>query len=151
MLILYFINVALRSDGDDLRCAERHPMWISINEFCAHLTAAEVCDWSHGATLLCDDLLDNSDLRKEPILFALALSAAAQHMIHAALNVYTFCELARTSWKLTYRWDEWKTMFKAAEIVGSVEAKNDALSAAVAMDTADRLYIQTSSRSTPIV
>lgn len=31
-------------------------------------------------------------------------------------------------------------MFKAAEIVGSVEAKNDALSAAVAMDTAERLY-----------
>ena len=31
-------------------------------------------------------------------------------------------------------------MFKAAEIVGSVEAKNYVLSAAVAMDTIERLY-----------
>lgn len=103
VLILHFISVALRSDGEDLRRAETHPLWININEFCAHLTTAEVCDWSHGATLLYDVLLDNQNLREEPILFAVAVSAAAKHMIHAASNVYTFCELAWTSWNLTYR------------------------------------------------
>lgn len=140
VLILHLISVALRSDGEDLRRAETHSLWISINEFCAHLTKAEVCDWSHGATLLCDVLLDNPNLREEPILFAVALSAAAQHMIHAASNVYTFCELARTSWNLTYRWDEWKAMFKAAETVESMEAKSDVLAAVVEMDKAERLY-----------
>lgn len=42
--MLYFIYVALWSDSKDLREAETHPMWISINEFCADLTTAKVCD-----------------------------------------------------------------------------------------------------------
>lgn len=57
------LYLALRSDGEDPDHTETHPLWISINEFCAHLTAASTCDWSHGARLLCDDLLDNPDLR----------------------------------------------------------------------------------------
>lgn len=101
---------------------------------------ASVRDWSHGATLLCDDLLDNLDLRWNPTLFALALSAAAQHMIHAASNVYTLCKRARTRWNLTYPWEEWKAMFQEAETVENVALRNDALSAAIAMVTAERLH-----------
>lgn len=116
------------------------PLWISINEICAHLTTAKVCDWSDNATFLCDDLLNNPTLREKPILFTLALSTAAQHMIHTTSNVYTFCKRARTNWGLTYRWKEWKAIFKEAETVENVKARNGALSAAVAMDKAERLY-----------
>ena len=71
---------------------------------------------------------------------ALALSAAAQHMIHAALNVYTYSEKSRTSWGLSYRWEGWKAVLKEAETVKNVKARNDALSAVVAMDAAERLH-----------
>ena len=54
-------------------------------------------------------------LRKDPTLFTVALSAASQHMIHAALNLYTFCERSRTCFGLTYRWEDWKAVFKEAE------------------------------------
>lgn len=64
------------------------------------------------APVLCDDLLDNPKLHENPTLFALALSAAAQHTIHATLNVHAYCEKARTSWGRTYRWGNWKLLLK---------------------------------------
>lgn len=64
------------------------------------------------APVLSDDLLDNPKLHENPTLFALALSAAAQHMIHAILNVHAYCEKARTSWGRTYRWENWKLLLK---------------------------------------
>lgn len=79
-------------------------------------------------------------LRRSPILFAVALSAAAQYMIPAASNVYAHCEKSRTCFGQTYRWEDWKAVFKQAGSVENVKARNDALSAAVAMDTAERLF-----------
>ena len=81
---------ALWSDSRDLEKPVRHLHWISLNKFLARLTKANICDWSPNASVLCDELLDNLELRENPILFANALSAAAQFMIHAALNVYTY-------------------------------------------------------------
>lgn len=111
-----------------------------MNEFSASLTKAKVCYWTLGAIFWYDELVDNSELRENSILFTLALSAAAQHLIHAAFNHYTYCEKARTSWGLSYQWEEWKAAFKEAEIFKNVRARNDAGSAVVAMDMAWRLY-----------
>lgn len=61
-------------------------------------------------------------------------------MINAALNFYTYCEKSRTSWSRTYRWEEWKAVFKETGNVENVEARNEALSAAATMDTAERIY-----------
>lgn len=58
-------------------------------------------------------------------------------MIHAASDVYTFYELVRTNWGLKCRWPEWKAMFKEAKTVENVEARNYALTAAEAMETAE--------------
>lgn len=93
---------------------EEHPFWISLNEFCTRLTKVNICDESKNAINLCNSLLEDykldknstdydyilSDItekiRKHPNLIAIILSAAAQYIIHAALNVYTFCERCRT-------------------------------------------------------
>lgn len=72
-----------------MRRAEEHPRWISINEFTARLTKA---DWTHNAIFSFDDLLDKLILRENPILFLVALYAAAQYMLHAAFNVLAFCK-----------------------------------------------------------
>ncbi|MCJ1348978.1 hypothetical protein MMC31_007211, partial [Peltigera leucophlebia] len=37
------------------------------------------------------------------------------------------------------RWEEWKAVLKEAEAIENIEPRNGALSAAVAMDTAERL------------
>lgn len=93
--------------------------------------------WSNNVAILCDHILGNLCLREELIFFALALSAVAQHMTHAASDVYTFYELARTNWGLKCRWPEWKAMFKEAKTVENVEARNYDLTAAEAMETAE--------------
>lgn len=89
--------------------AEKHPLWISLNEFCGRLTQAGICDESRNAADLCNSLLENhkldenstdfdfelssiaQKLRTHPTMFTTALSAAARYMIHAALSLYTFC------------------------------------------------------------
>lgn len=79
-------------------------------------------------------------IRKDPILFALALSAASQHMIYAALDLYTFCERSRTCFGRTYRWDDWKAVFQEAETIENAPARKDALSAVLSMNTAERIH-----------
>ena len=132
------LYLALWSDSRDLEKLECHLHWIS--EFAARLTKANICDWSLNASVLCDELLENPELRENPIWFAIALSAAAQFMIHAALNVYTFSKTQRTYCGKTFRWGEWEAVFKGSEAVDNVQARNDALCAAKAMDTAERIY-----------
>lgn len=39
----------------------------------ARLSKAEICDWTHPAMILCDELLDSPKFCENPILFALAL------------------------------------------------------------------------------
>lgn len=159
--MLITINcLAYWSISHDPDSAEEYPLWISLNEFCARLTKADICDESKNAANLCNSLLENhkldenstnfdfalSDiaqtLRKHPPMFATAISAAAQYMIHAALNLYTFCEGCRTPDSyLVCHWDDWKTVFKEASTIENIQARNDAHSAVVAMDSAERLYI----------
>lgn len=127
------IYATLWFDSKDLQWPEEHALWISFNEFSARLTAADVSDWSQRCAILCNTLLEDPDLcenpthfgislsetvwkiRKNPTLLAVALSAAAQHLIHAALNLYTFCQRARTRDGLIFRWEDWKTEFKKVE------------------------------------
>ena len=129
-----------------------------MNEFTARLTKANICDWTHKAATLCNSLLEDHKLgenpekfnvvlsritqtiRKDPTLFALALSAASQHMIHAALDLYTFCERSRTCFGRTYRWEDWKAVFQEAETIENAQARKDALSAVVSMNTAERIH-----------
>lgn len=134
------LYLALWSDSRDLQKPERHVHWISLNEFAARLTKANICDWAPNASVLCDELLDDAELRENPFCFAIALSAAAQFMIRAGSNVYTFSKTQRTYCGKKFRWGEWKTVFKGAEAVENVQARNDALCAAKAMDTAERIY-----------
>ena len=61
-------------------------------------------------------------------------------MIHAGLNVYIFSKTQHTYCGKKYRWGEWKAFFKGAEAVENVQARNDALCAGKAMDTAERIY-----------
>lgn len=86
-IILY---LALRSDSRDLKEPERHVHWIRLNEFAARLAKANIYDWAPNASILCDKLLDNTELRENLFWFAIALSAAVQLMIHGKLNVYIF-------------------------------------------------------------
>ena len=123
-----------------MRRAEEHPRWISINEFTARLTKADVCDWTHNATFLFDDLLDKPELRENPILFSVTLSAAAQYMAHAAFNVLSLCMKYCGCQGQKYRWKEWIIVFKEAGTVENIRTRNDALSAVVAMDSAEQLY-----------
>ena len=136
----FTLFLALWSDSRDLKKPERHVHWIRLNEFAARLTKANICDWTHNASFLCDELLDDPKLRENPLWFAIAVSAAAQHMIHAGLNVYIFSKTQRTYCGKKYRWGEWKTVFKGAEAIENVQASNDALCAGKAMDTAERIY-----------
>lgn len=145
-------------ESEDLNKVERHSFWISLNEFMARLTKANICNFTQNAVHLCNTLLDNQKLgenpemfeiillelaqklRRNPILFDVALSAASQHMILAASNIYTTCKKSHTYFGHIYRWDDWKAVFKQAGSVENAKARNDALSAAVAMDTAERLF-----------
>lgn len=136
----FTLYLALRSDSRDLKQPERHVHWIRLNEFAARLTKANICDCAPNASILCDELLDDPQLRENPFWFAIALSAAAQLMIHAGLNVYIFSKTQRTYCGKKYRWGEWKTLFKGADAVENVLARNDALCAGKAMDTAERIY-----------
>lgn len=80
-------------------------------------------------------------IRKSPDLFAVTLSAAAQYMIYAAFNLYTFCKTnLMIGTELEYRWEDWKAVFKEAETIQNIEARNDALDAVVAMNMAEELY-----------
>lgn len=115
---------------------ERHYLWISVNEFYARLTKANVSDWTYNDVILCHGHSEDHKLGKNPsdydvdllklaqkfhknhTLFTVALSAAAQHMIHAALSLYT----------------------EKAETVENIKARNDTLSAVVAIDIAERPY-----------
>lgn len=152
-------SLALEADSHDLGKEEKHSFWIRLNEFSARLTNARICNMNYKATFLCDVLLKDQNLgenpamwaiqlsniaqklRKNPTLFTVALSAAAQHMIHAAFSLYAFCENKRTRFGQTYRWDDWKAIFEeAARTVESVPARNDAFSAGVAMNTAERVF-----------
>lgn len=54
-------------------------------------------------------------------------------MVHAAFNVLAFCKEHSGCQGQKYRWEEWKA-------VENIKARNDALSAVVAMDTAEQLY-----------
>ena len=134
------LHLALRSNSRDLQQPERHLHWISLNEFAARLTKANICDWAPNASVLSDELLDDSGLRENPFWFAIALSAAAQFMIHAGLNIYIFCKPRRAYGGKVFHWGEWKTVFKGAEAVENVQARNNARCAAKAMDTAERIY-----------
>lgn len=131
------LHLVLWDDGENVKRVEEHRLCISQDEFSARLTKANVCNWSHNATFLCDGLLE---IRENPTLFAAALSAPAQPMLHTALNVYSFCKTHRTSRGQAYRWGEWKTVFKEADTVENVEARNDAVSAVVAVETAKRAH-----------
>lgn len=151
------------SSSYDLKKVKEHSSWISLNKFSARLSEANVCNWAYNATYLCNSLLEDQKLsknptlfdlelsgmaqklRKNPTLFAIALSAAAQHMIYAALNLYTFCKKHPTNQAAThidpkYRWEDWKAVFKEVETIENMEAKNYALAAVVAMDMAEELY-----------
>ena len=134
------LHLALRSYSQDLQQPKGHLHWISLNEFAARLTKANICNWAPNALVLCDELLEDSGLRENPFRFAIALSAAAQFMIHAGLNIYIFSKPQCTYGGKASRWGEWKTVFKGAEAVENVQARNDARCAAKAMDTAERIY-----------
>lgn len=134
------IYQALWSDSHDLRRAEEHPRWISIKVFTACLTKVDVCGWTHNAIFLFDDLLDKLKLRENPILFLVALSAAAQYMSHAAFNVLAFWKKYSECHGQKYRLEEWKAVFKEAGTVENIKARNEVLSAVVAMDTAEQFY-----------
>ena len=75
---------------------ETHSEWININVFSARLTALNVADSSPQVGILCDRFLEEDEVRENPVLFDLAVSAAAQRMIYAASHVYRSCEKIRT-------------------------------------------------------
>lgn len=133
-------------------------MWISLNEFDARLTEVNVCYEVYNAADLCNSLLKDHKLGKDPIesdvllskmakklrenptLFAVASAAAAQHIILAALKFYTFCKKHRTFTGLEYRSEDWKAVVKEAKTIVNIKARNDALAAVVAVDKAEQLY-----------
>ncbi len=124
----------------------------------ARLTRAEIFDSTENAFDLCNSLLDDhklstnpeyfeiclfnlaQKLQSNPILFAVALSAAAQYMILAASKVYASCEKNHICCGQIHRWEDWKAVFKQARSVEHIKARNDALSAAISMDMAEQLF-----------
>lgn len=79
-------------------------------------------------------------LQSNPILFAVALSAAAQYMILATSKVNASCEKNHVCCGQIHRWEDWKAVFKQAGSVENIKARNDALSAAIAMDMAEQFF-----------
>lgn len=122
------------------------------------MTEVNVCYEVYNAADLCNSLLKDHKLSKDPIesdvllskmakklrenptLFAVALAAAAQHIIDAALKFYTFCKKQRTFTGLEYRSEDWKAVVKEAKTIVNIKARNDALAAVVAVDKAEQLY-----------
>lgn len=97
---------------------DRHFLWISLNQFSAQLTKANICDWSYQVTFLLYSLIkdreysNNSDLymsqslQQNHTLFTITLFATSQYLIYATFNLYTFCKSTYTDINLEYHWED---------------------------------------------
>lgn len=81
--------------------------WIKTNVFSTPLTALNVVDSTPQFGTLCDMFLEEGIVRENPVLFDLAVSAAAQHRFPQHRD----CDKVRT-WGYTVHWREWKEVFK---------------------------------------
>lgn len=137
------MNLGLYASAKDPRDVENHPAWININQLYARLTASRLCDCPFMARDLCGILLENPVIRENPTLFALNISAGAQLMIYAGLDVYTYCqENLHNIWegRPASGWNDWKATFRKAGKLEDPQASKFALMAVMSMDRAEWAY-----------
>lgn len=112
------ITLALFCDSCDENELKEHPFWININALFARLTRARVCDFQSEARERCNFLVNNTSIRSSPVLFSLALCAAAQHIIYSGSEVYEYSNI--TSENGHCEWMSWKEAFISAEKNGTL-------------------------------
>lgn len=102
---------------------EEHRLWINLNVFMARLTARHIYDFRSTAQQQFDFFLapDDPKIRSTPSLFSLAVSAAAQHLIYAGLEIYN-CMVDSFGEPLG-KWHALKEQFLAAEKDKAVSSK----------------------------
>lgn len=84
---------------------------------------------------LCDSFNTHDDVRENPVLFNVSVSAAAQYMIYTPSKVFEFCEREGTSLR-HLGWGKWKAGFDEAQTNTLINAsgKKHARSAVTAMN-----------------
>lgn len=91
---------------------------MNINVLFARLIRARVCDFRFEARERCNFFVNNTSIRSSPVLFSLALSAAAQYIIYSGSEVYEYCNM--TSGNARCEWMSWKEAFTSAEKNGTL-------------------------------
>ena len=91
---------------------------------------------------VCSILLEEPIVRENPTLFALNISAAAQLMMYAGLDVCTYCqEDVQTGWERPASgWDDWKVMLTKVGNLEDPQASSYALMAVRLMNQAELAY-----------
>lgn len=113
---------------------DSHSEWININAFSARLTALNVVDSPLQVNTLCNMFLKEGEVREQPVLFDLAVSAAAQHLIHSASHVYR-------TFGLEVDWQIWKEGFQNSLLVTKdPQVKKYAQLAVAAMQLAEEKW-----------
>lgn len=64
---------------------------------------------------MCDSFITDDDVRENPVVSNVSLSAAAQHMIYSASKVFEFCEQEPTLMFQHLGWKKWMAGFKEAQ------------------------------------
>lgn len=137
------LNLGLYARANDPRAVEDHRAWININQLYARLTASGLCDCPFMARDVCGILLEDPVVRENPTLFALNISAGAQLMIYAGLDVYTYCqEKIHSIWegRPASGWNDWKATFRKASKFEDTKASKHALMAVMSMNRAEWAY-----------
>lgn len=72
---------------------------------------------------LCDDgFIKDDDVRENPVISNVSLSAAAQHMVYSASKVFEFCEQEPTLMFQHLGWNKWMAGFKEAQTNPLIDA-----------------------------
>lgn len=136
------ITLALFCDSCDENERKDHPFWININALFARLTRLRICDFRYEARERCNFFVNDTSIRSSPVLFSLALSAAAQYIIYSGSELYEYSDI--TSGNGHCEWMSWKEAFISAEKNGtlSLEARAHARLALRAMTKIEMSTIQ---------
>lgn len=102
---------------------EEHRLWINLNVFMARLTARHIYDFRSTAQQQFDFFLapDDPKIRSTPSLYSLAVSAAAQHLIYAGVEIYN--TMVDSFGEPLGKWHGLKEQFLAAEKDKAVSSK----------------------------
>lgn len=111
----------------------------------ARLTSVNTC--SVGYMVVgerCDAIINDDEVRSNRVIFNVAVSAAAQHMIYSALQILKYHLEDPVHYYGFKGWQEWKMGYNDSQTnpLIAASAKKDAKLAVVAMNQAELIWKQ---------